>query len=369
MQALHLLIILFWLFSSSAGKTAQSSSAWTIEAAPWPAADALFKKDPRWLGADDAYSVDLGSGRVLWLFADSFIATSAASVRRESKMIRNSLAIQQGYDPATATIKFYWRTNNSKPASFFAETGKTWHWPGHGIRLGDKLLIFLMRIRSVKTGLGFDSSGWSAVLIDNPDDEPSRWRMRWLPAPQNDFRVVIGSASVLRVDDFVYAFSSQETREHNIYLIRWPLAKAQQGNLHEPEWYAGSADGWVAQHKLKQSPPALFTGGQTEFTVHSEPRLNSFVQIQHEGFGGADLALRWATQLTGPWSPLQKFYRPAESDRKGTLVYASKAHPELVGADMVLTYVVNHSDFGQLVADSSIYYPRFLKGTFKRKEI
>jgi hypothetical protein len=40
----------------------------------------------------------------------------------------------------------------------------------------------------------------------------------------------------------------------------------------------------------------------------------------------------------------------------------------LAGADVVLTYVVNHSDFGELVADSSIYYPRFLKGTFKRKE-
>ena len=46
-----------------------------LHAEPWPEADALFRSDPRWLGADDAYSVDLGGRRVLWLFADTFVST------------------------------------------------------------------------------------------------------------------------------------------------------------------------------------------------------------------------------------------------------------------------------------------------------
>ena len=44
-----------------------------IDAEPWPEADELFRSDPHWLGSDDAYSIDLGDGRVLWLFGDTFI--------------------------------------------------------------------------------------------------------------------------------------------------------------------------------------------------------------------------------------------------------------------------------------------------------
>lgn len=50
----------------------------------WPEADKLFRSDPRWLGGDAAYSVDLGHGRVPWLFGDSFIADAPGQTRRQS---------------------------------------------------------------------------------------------------------------------------------------------------------------------------------------------------------------------------------------------------------------------------------------------
>ena len=65
-------------------------------------ADALFHQDPRWLGGDAAYSIDLGDDRTLWLFGDSFIATSPALTRRESTLVRNSVAVMTGRDPLTA---------------------------------------------------------------------------------------------------------------------------------------------------------------------------------------------------------------------------------------------------------------------------
>ena len=40
-----------------------------VTAVAWPEADAMFHRDPRWLGGDDAYSIDLGNGPrrlVLW---------------------------------------------------------------------------------------------------------------------------------------------------------------------------------------------------------------------------------------------------------------------------------------------------------------
>lgn len=362
LRILLILVLLCASLSTSQVSSFTQTTAWSIEAIAWPEADGLFRQDVRWLGADDAYSLDLGQGRVLWLFADTFIATSAAHLRRESRMIRNSLAIQQGYDPSSATIKFYWRTKDQQPSSFFPESGKIWYWPGHAIKLENKLLIFLMKIRAVKTGLGFDSAGWTAVMIENPEREPSAWKVRWLPTPPNPFRVVLGSASILRQDDYIYAFSSQEAQGHNIYLVRWPTSQAKQGNLRRPEWWSGATKQWIAQVQLQTLPPPIFTNGQTEFTVHYEPKLKQFLQIQHEGFGAADLAFRRAENIIGPWSPLQKFYRPHEADRTGALIYACKSHPELTGAELILTYVVNHSDFGQLINDNSLYYPRFLKG-------
>lgn len=357
---------LSWLMGSSLMAAPTQPQAVMIKATPWPEADALFRKDARWLGGDDAYSIDLGAGRILWLFGDSFIATSPAGKRQESLMVRNTLAIQRGYDPSSASIKFYWRTKNRKPASFFAESPKVWYWPGHGIRVDGRLLIFLMKIHATKSGLGFEAFGWSVVAIDNPDDEPSHWKLRWLQVPQNDLQVIIGSASVIRINEFVYAFSTQEsTAKHDVYLVRWPLAKAGEGDLREPYWWCGEKYGWVSQELVSRRASAVFSGAQTEFTVHRDPRLNRFIQVQTVGFGAANMAFRSADRLTGRWSSLENFYRPPESDRAGTMVYAGKMHPALTGSDLVFTYVVNRTDFGELVNDSSVYYPRFLKGRFE----
>ncbi len=53
-------------------------------------AEELFRRDPRWLGADAALSIPLADGRTVWLFGDTFIAKSSAHVRSESEMVRNT---------------------------------------------------------------------------------------------------------------------------------------------------------------------------------------------------------------------------------------------------------------------------------------
>ena len=59
----------------------------------------MFHRDPEWLGGDDAYSVDLGDGRVAWFFGDSFVAPTTPGERRGTTMVRNSVGLQTGYDP------------------------------------------------------------------------------------------------------------------------------------------------------------------------------------------------------------------------------------------------------------------------------
>lgn len=310
--------------------------------AAWPEADALFHENPRWLGADDAYSIALGGDRVLWLFADTFIATSDAHVRSESKLIHNSVAIQTGLDPASAGVEFTWKEGDA-PTSFFAEQGEVWYWPGDGERIGDGLLIFLMAVTKVEGGFGFGVIGSDAVWISDADAPPSSWT----PVTVGTFREpdrVPGSASVLVDGDFLYAFGAGVGGAE---LLRWPLAAVGPDPLPAPEVVAA---------------PVL-TGTQVEFTVHHDPARAMYVHIQSEGFGGTDLAYRTAPALAGPWTGPTKFHRPPESDLEDAFVYAGKAHPELAGADLVATYVANSFEFADLFADPSLYYPRFVRVT------
>lgn len=343
-------------------RAAEPISPLTASVTAWPEADALFHRDPTWLGSDCAYSVDLGRGRVLWLFGDTFIATSSAHQRRASKMPRNTIAIQQGYDPSRADIRFYWNTREGAPASFFPDTDWGWYWPGGGIRLEGQLLLFFMKVRRTGDGaFGFAAFGWAALAIDNPDEAPDRWHLRWLDTPPNDFGVMIGSGSVLRVGDHLHAYGSVEPGPgHAISLVRWPLASVRRLDLSKPEWWDAVSERWLPQDQLRQRPAPVFADAQTEFTVHFEPRLQRLLEVQTHGFGAADLTMRSAPAATGPWTALQKIHRPEEAAQPRVMIYSGKAHPELIGADLVLTYATN-TDWERCLDDPKIYYPRFLK--------
>lgn len=277
-------------------------------------------------------------------------------------MIRNSVAIQTGYDPTAASMKFYWRTQRDKPLSFFPEDDDTWFWPGHGIALEGKLLIFLMATRSTSEGIGFEHIGWRAVSISNPEQPPAEWDIEWLVTPENPFGLIV-SGSVIQVEEHLLAFSVKEP-EHTIHLVRWPLAEVMNEDLSQPQWWAGEEKGWVLQPDLVEKPQALFSEGHTEFTVHYEPLLDRYLEIQTVGFGRSDLGYRLSDSPLGTWTPIERFYRPEEYQIPDILIYAAKAHPHLEGANLVLTYATNIVDYEQLVARDDLYYPRFLRAGF-----
>jgi hypothetical protein len=332
-----------------------------LHAKSWIQADRLFRKDPRWLGGDVAYSIDLGRKRVLWLFGDSFIGNRAGAKRGQSTMVRNCVAVETGYDPSRASLKFYWRTQQGRPASFVTDRGDAWLWPTDGVRLGSRLLLFFTRVRpdSRKDSLGFENFGWAAFLVDNPDEEPSAWVLRRIDVPTNARNVIVGAA-VLVAGRFLYVFSPAEPN-HEVYLLRWPLSAAASGHLASPQWWGGLDQGWITQRKVVRPPPVVFLNGSMEFSVQWDPQRKKFLEVQSMGFGASEIAIRWADRLEGPWSVARRVYRPPESDRADAFVYAAKAHPELTGGDLVVTYVANSRDFGTLTRDPDIYYPRFVR--------
>jgi hypothetical protein len=335
-----------------------------FEAAAWREADRLFRRDPHWRGADVASSVDLGSGRTLWLFGDTWIDPSGRGTRDGARMISNSVGIQDGLNPATAQMSFYWgRTADGEPDAVFPDRDGESLWFGSGVRVEDRLVLFFGRIvRNTGAGLGFDHVGWTAVLVENPDDEPAAWRIRHLPTPPNPLGVLLGFAASFRMGDYVYALGSQNpVKTHPIFAARWPAVQVTRGNLSGPEWWAGERVGWVPDSASSQRWP-LFEHAQTELTVHHDPSTDRFLAFHTQGFGPADIVARAAPTLTGPWSRARMVYRPPEYDRPEIMVYAGKAHPHLTGGDLVLTYATNSFRFEDH-ADQLIYFPRFVRLT------
>jgi hypothetical protein len=322
----------------------------------WPDADALFHRDARFLGADGAYSVHLGGERVLWLMGDTFVARDPARRRSNAHFIRNSVALQTGLDPAAAFMRFYWRYENDEPASFLAEIDdEHWYWPGHGIRLGDTLLLFYERVRQdgPPGPWSFAGDGYTALVVENPDDEPSAWRMRPATLPADVRSMQLGEA-VVRDGDFVYVYGTRGAR-HEVVLARYAVQDAEAGDLSRPSFFCR---GSFAEDC---APSSLFELGAPEFSVHHDADLDLYLFIATSGHGPAALAWRAAPLPEGPWTDVHDVYRPVEAHRDSAFTYAGKAHPMLRGGGIVATYVPSSFDDIPPELEESYYFPRFVR--------
>jgi len=271
----------------------------SLAAEPWPEADRLFL-DEHWQGGASAYSVDLGGGRVLWLFGDS---------RVDGARISNTIAIQTGLDPTSATMSFF-------PGQLVPDQGTRKLRPRGGARLGSGVILWF--------AAGDD--GWTGFWVPNPDEDPSLWRREETFLPATRFPVTLGTAVVVD-GSFVYAYGHGDDR---VYLARFDYGDAQGVDLSRPQWWSGE---WVSHTAFAPDGPSLFPGEARE-----QPAELS-VSASPEGFLavhalGASIGARTAPALTGPWSP------PCSALEIGDLGGAT-GHPELTGADLVITAIVD----------------------------
>lgn len=117
----------------------------------------------------------------------------------------------------------------------------------------------------------------------------------------------------------------------------------------------------MRQSELEDIPEPVFQNGQTEFSVHFDARIGKYLCIQTVEFGASNIYYRTADDITGPWSEPIKLFEPPEKNRPNIMIYAAKAHSQLLGADLLLTYATNTFEFAELLSDSLIYYPRFVR--------
>jgi hypothetical protein len=272
-------------------------------------------------------------------------------------MVRNSVAIQRGSNPACAHVEFARPEGaDGAPRSFFPEQGEHWFWPAHGALVDGALVVFLQRIApdASEGGLGFRVAGWTAVRVAEPSAPPEQWELSWLRPPDTGEYGLVGAAVLVR-GEHVYAYAVREPTDHALALLRWKRADFTKPELPEPERFerARGYGSWPAS--------ALLADAASELSVGPDPNGAGFVLVQSRGFGAASIGLRHAGALEGPWSGFRELYRPPEAGRPNVLVYAARAHEELRGAELVITYASNSLDPSELMNDASIYFPRFVR--------
>ena len=335
--------------------------------ARWEEADALFHQDPRWLGGDAAYSIDLGNDRSLWLFGDSFIATSPNLTRRESTLVRNSIAVMTGRNPLTATMDFAWKESTT-PSSFFPEIGDHWLWPIDGVRLTNgPLLLFLSEQRPTPgVGLGFAAAGFRAIRVLNPDAPPEQWTIQpvaTLPAPA-ELTAAVGNCIAIDAE-YLYAVSVDGEQQHNGRIARWPTFVVGEGDLTEPEWLAD--DTWVAQADLDRNPDIVFEDAGSECSLRgSDESYEGWIYVASRGFGASTVSVRAAPAIHRGWEEVGGF------TPDGDFTYAAKGHPQLdsrgtdkrYSYDLVVTYADNSFTFSDLLdpaKEKTLYWPHFVR--------
>jgi hypothetical protein len=331
----------------------------------WPAADARFRSDPRWLGGDDGYTVPLGADRTLWLFGDSFIAEPGQS-RAEAAVVHSSIALQTGLDLANCDFRFDWRRDaDGRPISLVETGDDSWLWPGDGLLVDGSLLLFFMHVRSTRPDLeGMDAAweaegsmgffecfGWQGFRVPNPQESLQDWQFERVQRPGDEYGAVLGTA-VVRHGDHVLAYGY---RPDGAVLCRWPASAVSAGDLRDPQWW--TANGWS---KVGE-PVVVLPGALTEFTVH-QASDGRWVHTEVTGFAepAAAVSLRYAPAPEGPWSAPTPVH-PLRGRSPGAAIYAGKAHPELAGPGLVVTHVTIGMTRQQTLADPELYVPRVVR--------
>ncbi|HEX5063043.1 MAG TPA: hypothetical protein VFV99_26895 [Kofleriaceae bacterium] len=331
------------------------------------ALDEAFHLDPRWLGGDAAYTIDLGDDTSLWLFGDSFIATSPNFTRSESTMVRNSVALMGGRDLATASMQFAWR-DGAPPTSFFPEDADHWFWPNGGVRVPNgPLLVFLSELRATPgEGLGFAGVGMRALRVADPSGSPLDWTLEPTTVHSPAFAPTMNVSCSTVVDDKYLIAVFTGDGNHDGMLARWPLTAIANGDdLGNPEWWTGTI--WLRESFLTKLPKVVIPDGGSECSLHYDTIGSAgWVYTWSRGFGDTTIAMRTAWELTGPWSDPFDIFTPPESKVDNAFVYAAKAHPALIGPNggLIITFADNSFTFADLfdaAKAATLYWPHVVE--------
>jgi fibronectin type 3 domain-containing protein len=321
-----------------------------------------------WTGGDETVSVELGNGRVAWLFGDTYLGTVNAdgSRSRNTPMIHNSIVVQQG----NSLVQTLHGGTPTEPKSLVGAEddiggGHFGWWPGEGQVIGNELQVFYFRTEDGRGGpLSFVTKEIAIARFALPS--LTLQGLTKLPAltPGSGGRGINwGMAMVDGTDNFTYIYGMETTNGQNwLHVARTP--KGQLTNTSQWTFWTGSPDVPAQWSSSESSSRATTTGMGNGFSVKYLANEKKYVLVTmdlSQPFTNRLMAF-YADAPTGPFRHPTLLYKAPEAS-SGRFVYNARVH--IRGSDIIASYNVNSLDPNANFNDARLYRPRFVKVAFR----
>jgi hypothetical protein len=323
-----------------------SPSERAVAVYPDPDFNALFTRyEGGWTGGDGTYSVSLPDGRTVWIFGDSFVSPvdRDRTRSRDSKLIRNSLVIQDGQNLMT----LYGGTSENPSALISPDDPNVWYWPIHGIAENHALNLFLALYKRAGPGdWDIEYGGRNDVATFSLPD----LKLQNIKTINVNSNVSYG-VWILKDDDYTYIYGLENLR----YVKYSHIARSRPGRLFGPwEYFDGS--GWSTN---SDSTKRILKGVSSQYSVIKLGKR--YFLITQTDFFGKEIVSYESKSSVGPWGHRRVLYITPQSD-KNIYTYNTLAHPQFMkGGDLLISYNVNSFNIQDIYDNADNYRPYFIR--------
>ena len=382
----------------------------TLQAVPEVKWDAVFDRTNGWTGGDVAATVDLGHGRVLWLFGDTWVGEVAKGAHLPgSHMVNNSLGLL-GSDsrtiddpPSSSAMRFHWGRNDARghPTAWIVPDplrvqGNTktsdpehphgWYWPTGGAAVvsdphgNPRLVVFLFHVGKAEGQAGvwaFKTLGGALAMIDNFDQPVESWHVEQHEIPfaistdmakaDTGLRETSWGMAAIRqpagakdAPGLLYVYGIRNRSPLNRQLL---LARVPADAVDEPgKWRFYAGDGKWSGRLQDAAPIAESLVNELSVEEYAAEGRSLLIMAHSEAVFGQRIFVRTASRPEGPWTGPMPVYRVPELDRnRSYFTYAAKGHLQISRhGELLISYIVNSHDFQAMFKDATIYRPRFV---------
>lgn len=317
--------------------------------------------NPEFQGGDVGASVQLQDGRQLFLFGDTLRGDDFDG----QTFVRNSMLVFSS-DCAQAVLP-------ADHGAIVPDRGDgVGYWPMSVSRVErpgyDLVGVAMQRVRdsgdAAVGAFAFDNLGPAVAVFVVPRGGAPQLIARKDVGPDavDTTRPVWGAASAV-VGDEVYLYGTARPDEPGVFGFSLQVARVGVDDLlDQGAWRYWDGDRWQRDpDRAAELVPAV--GGVSQTLSVFEQGGRWYAVSKRDEYLGTDLTIWTAPRPTGPFTASPALAQIPSDAVAGTLRYMPLAHPDLLprAGTVVVSYSQNDTDVDEVIADPSLYRPRFLR--------
>jgi len=312
------------------------------------------------LGADVGASVRLQDGRVLLVFGDTLRSAAFAgpSMARNSMMLWDPDCVSVVLPPGGGALI----PDRGDGVGYWPMSLAVAQQPGY-----DLVLVSAQRVETTGGGsFDFANVGSAlAVFVVPAGGTPQLVALQDVgPDSADTGRPHWGAAlAVDPAEGWLYLYGTAHPGTEGVFGFSLQVARVRPFDVLDTRaWRYWDGSAWQADpERAAELIPA--EGGVSQTLSVVEQDGTWFALSKLGGDLSDDIGFWTAPSPTGPFTPTAPIASAPVEPGSGNVTYMPLAHPELMArpGSMVISYSRNNLDFDAVVADPSLYRPRFLR--------